>query len=106
MPWFDTVPTTWDESRTLAGSIGEYVVVARRSGDTWYLGAMTNETSRTLSVPLSFLAAPDDGLVEVVATTPSVRAPVPANGMRGPRDPCHGRSGARRGAAHGRRERG
>ncbi|MDQ1072901.1 glycoside hydrolase family 97 protein [Streptomyces canus] len=55
LPWFNAVPTTWDESRTLAGSIGEYVAVARRSGDTWYLGAMTNETSRALSIPLSFL---------------------------------------------------
>ncbi|MDO0917719.1 glycoside hydrolase family 97 catalytic domain-containing protein [Streptomyces sp. DT2A-34] len=55
LPWFNAIPTTWDESRTLAGSIGEYVAVARRAGDTWYLGAMTNETSRTLSLPLSFL---------------------------------------------------
>ncbi|MGR6973881.1 glycoside hydrolase family 97 catalytic domain-containing protein [Streptomyces cynarae] len=55
LPWFNAIPTTWDESRALAGSIGEYVAVARRNGDTWYLGAMTNETSRTLSIPLSFL---------------------------------------------------
>ncbi|MEU0026242.1 glycoside hydrolase family 97 catalytic domain-containing protein [Streptomyces sp. NPDC006335] len=55
LPWFDAVPTTWDESRTLAGSIGEYIAVARRSGATWYLGAMTDESARTLSVPLSFL---------------------------------------------------
>ncbi|MFI6373782.1 glycoside hydrolase family 97 catalytic domain-containing protein [Streptomyces sp. NPDC050546] len=55
LPWFNAVPTTWDESRTLAGSIGEYVAVARRDGSTWYLGAMTNESSRTLSLPLSFL---------------------------------------------------
>jgi alpha-glucosidase len=57
LPWFNAVPTTWDESRTLAGSIGEYVAVARRSGDTWYLGAMTDETSRTLSLALSFLGS-------------------------------------------------
>ncbi|WP_327316651.1 glycoside hydrolase family 97 protein [Streptomyces sp. NBC_01235] len=55
LPWFNAVPTTWDESRTLAGSIGEYVAVARRNDSTWYLGAMTNETARTLSIPLSFL---------------------------------------------------
>ncbi|MEV3914445.1 glycoside hydrolase family 97 protein [Streptomyces canus] len=55
LPWFDAIPTTWDESRALAGSIGQYVVVARRHGDTWYVGAMTNETSRTLSLPLTFL---------------------------------------------------
>ncbi|MER6712990.1 glycoside hydrolase family 97 catalytic domain-containing protein [Streptomyces sp. NPDC000877] len=57
LPWFNAVPVTWDESRTLAGSIGEYIAVARRSGSDWYLGAMTNESSRTLSLPLSFLGS-------------------------------------------------
>lgn len=57
LPWFNAVPVTWDESRTLAGAIGEYIAVARRSGSTWYLGAMTNESSRTLSLPLSFLGS-------------------------------------------------
>jgi alpha-glucosidase len=57
LPWFNAVPVTWDESRTLAGQIGEYIAVARRSGPTWYLGAMTNESSRTLSLPLSFLGS-------------------------------------------------
>ncbi|WP_316773413.1 glycoside hydrolase family 97 protein [Streptomyces sasae] len=56
LPWFDAIPTTWDESRTLDGSIGRYVAVARRNGTTWYLGAMTDESARTLSLPLSFLA--------------------------------------------------
>ncbi|WP_330286988.1 glycoside hydrolase family 97 protein [Streptomyces sp. NBC_00576] len=55
LPWFDAIPTTWDESRALTGSIGQYAAVARRHGDTWFLGAMTNETSRTLSLPLTFL---------------------------------------------------
>ncbi|MFI5676683.1 glycoside hydrolase family 97 protein [Streptomyces cellulosae] len=57
LPWFDAIPTTWDQSTTLAGSIGEYIAVARRSGATWYLGAMTDETARTLSLPLSFLGS-------------------------------------------------
>ncbi|MER6069630.1 glycoside hydrolase family 97 catalytic domain-containing protein [Streptomyces sp. NPDC001817] len=57
LPWFDAIPTVWDQSRTLAGAIGEYIAVARRSGTTWYLGAMTNETARTLSIPLSFLGS-------------------------------------------------
>jgi alpha-glucosidase len=55
LPWFDAVPTTWDESRALAGEIAQYVVVARRSGDTWFVGAMTNEQGRILDVPLRFL---------------------------------------------------
>ncbi|MET7686773.1 glycoside hydrolase family 97 catalytic domain-containing protein [Streptomyces sp. NPDC005483] len=55
LSWFDAVPTTWDESTALTGSVGEYIAVARRSGTTWFLGAMTNETARTLSVSLDFL---------------------------------------------------
>ncbi|MFD5839095.1 glycoside hydrolase family 97 catalytic domain-containing protein [Streptomyces collinus] len=55
LAWFNAVPTTWDVSAALAGSIGQFVAVARRRGTTWYLGAMTNETARTLSLPLSFL---------------------------------------------------
>ncbi len=51
------VPATWDETRVLQGDIGQYIVTARRSGDTWYIGAMTNEQGRTLTIPLDFLTA-------------------------------------------------
>ena len=37
------VPTAWDETRFLAGDIDDYVVVARRKGKDWYIGAMGNE---------------------------------------------------------------
>ena len=53
--FIQNVPTSWDETRVLAGDIGEYIVTARRKGDTWYIGAMTNEEGRTIEVPLSFL---------------------------------------------------
>ncbi|MGI8908351.1 MAG: glycoside hydrolase family 97 protein [Candidatus Sumerlaeaceae bacterium] len=49
------VPANWDETRVLAGEIGQYIVVARRAGKRWFIGAMTNESSRKLSVPLDFL---------------------------------------------------
>jgi alpha-glucosidase len=49
------VPTTWDETQFVAGEAGEYLVVARRSGDTWYLGGITNWTARELELPLTFL---------------------------------------------------
>ncbi len=51
------VPATWDETRFVAGDIGEWVVVARRNGTTWYIGAMTDERGRTIDVPLEFLGA-------------------------------------------------
>jgi len=53
--FLQTVPTSWDETRILAGDIGQFIVTARRKGDTWYLGAMSNEKARTLKVPLDFL---------------------------------------------------
>ncbi|MDH5834588.1 glycoside hydrolase family 97 protein [Luteimonas kalidii] len=49
------VPTTWDETRVLSGAIGEHVAIARRSGHDWYVGAMTNESPRTLELDLAFL---------------------------------------------------
>jgi alpha-glucosidase len=51
------VPTDWETSRTLAGEIGDYVVVARqqRGAADWYLGATTDEMARTLDIPLDFL---------------------------------------------------
>lgn len=53
--WFDECPTTWDETRAIGGEPGEHVVIARRSGKRWFLGAMTNEEARAIEVPLAFL---------------------------------------------------
>lgn len=52
------VPTDWEVSKTLAGEIGDYAVVARqpRGGQDWFLGAVTDETPRKLVQPLDFLA--------------------------------------------------
>jgi alpha-glucosidase len=49
------VPTTFDETVPLDGKVAEFVVVARRKGDTWYAGAMTNWTPRELTIDFSFL---------------------------------------------------
>lgn len=55
LKWFDDCPTVWDETRAVAGEIGEYVVIARRKGDVWYLGAITNEMERRIEIDLTFL---------------------------------------------------
>lgn len=49
------VPTVWDETRVLAASVGDFVAVARRRGDTWYVGAMTDWDSRDLTLDTRFL---------------------------------------------------
>lgn len=49
------VPVTTDETVALAAKVGEYVVVAKRKGEKWYIGGITNGTERTLELPLDFL---------------------------------------------------
>ena len=49
------IPTTFDETVALDGQLGEYTVIARRKGTTWYVAAMTDWTSRDLTLDLSFL---------------------------------------------------
>ena len=48
-------PTVWDKTIALEGKIGEYAVMARKNGDKWYIGGMTNWEARSFSIPLTFL---------------------------------------------------
>ncbi|MDO8341874.1 MAG: glycoside hydrolase family 97 catalytic domain-containing protein [Cellvibrio sp.] len=51
------VPTDWEVSKSIAGEVGDYSVIARkeRNGQDWYLGAITDENARNISVELNFL---------------------------------------------------
>jgi len=55
MEFLGPVPSVWDDTRALDGRISEYVLVARRSGNDWYVGAMSDWTARELEVDFSFL---------------------------------------------------
>ncbi len=46
------IPTVWDETIVLDGLMGEYIVTARRNGNTWYIGGITNWTARDLDITL------------------------------------------------------
>lgn len=46
------IPTVWDETRVLQGEVGEYIVTARRKGNTWYVGGITNWTERDIDIAL------------------------------------------------------
>ena len=67
MEFLRPVPTVWDETRVLAAQLGDYVAIARRRGHDWYIGAMTDWTSRTLDIDFSFLPA---GRFEMAAYEP------------------------------------
>jgi len=55
LKYLSEVPTIWDETVALDGKVGDYVVIARKSGDTWYVGGMTDWDARTIVVDFSFL---------------------------------------------------
>jgi len=63
------VPCTWDEVRAIGGMPMQWVSVARRSGNDWYVGSLTNWDARDVKVPLSFLG---DGkyIAEIYADAP------------------------------------
>ena len=51
------IPTVFDEIKVIDGRIGEYIVLAKRKGSTWYLAAMTDWTPRDMEIPLNMLSA-------------------------------------------------
>jgi alpha-glucosidase len=56
LPWFSHLPTVWNETRVPGGEIGKFAIVERRSGEQWYVGAITNSDPRRLPLKLDFLA--------------------------------------------------
>ena len=50
------VPTVWDETKVLDAKVAEYIVVARRKGGDWFVGAITNHEPRTIDISLKFLS--------------------------------------------------
>lgn len=55
LAFFDELPTVWDETKVLNGSIGEYVSIARKKDNRWFLGCITNNDARKMELPLDFL---------------------------------------------------
>lgn len=55
MEFLSQVPTEWDDTKVLDARIADYILVARRNGKDWWVGAMSDWTGRDLGVDLSFL---------------------------------------------------
>ncbi len=55
MKFLSVVPTVWDDTKVLHAKVGEYIAVARQSGDDWYVGAMTNWDARKMDLNFNFL---------------------------------------------------
>ncbi|MGZ5219254.1 MAG: glycoside hydrolase family 97 protein [Chitinophagaceae bacterium] len=55
MELLGSIPTTWDTTIVLDGKLGDYIITARKKGNDWFIGAMTDWTPRDLTINLSFL---------------------------------------------------
>ncbi len=55
MKFLEAVPSVWDDTKVLEAKVSDYIMVARRSGDKWFVGAMTDWDPRSLELDLSFL---------------------------------------------------
>lgn len=60
--FISNIPTVWDESHPVCGKVGEYIAMAKRKGNIWYIGAITNWDERKIQLDLSFLG---DGQYEM-----------------------------------------
>lgn len=59
MKFLSVVPTVWDDTKVLKAKVGEYIAIARQSGDNWYVGAMTNWDERAMELNFDFLPEGD-----------------------------------------------
>lgn len=55
MELLGSIPTTWDTTIVVDGKVGDYIITARKKGDDWFIGGMTDWTARELHIDLSFL---------------------------------------------------
>lgn len=55
LEFWRNIPTVWHDTKVLGGAVGEYIAMARRSGEEWFVGLMTNNAPRTLTLTADFL---------------------------------------------------
>ena len=55
LPFLSAIPTTWDETRVLSAKVGDYIAIARRHGNEWYVGSIAGSHAAQFDIPLAFL---------------------------------------------------
>ena len=75
-PGFDfikRIPTVWDETKVIGAEISKYITFARRKDSDWYIGTVTNNESRDVTVSLDFLSA-GNYLAEIYTDSPECKS--------------------------------
>lgn len=72
LEFWDHIPTTWDETKVIQGEPGAFITTARRKGNDWFVGTITNNNGRNLKIPLSFLQSEKKYLASIYTDDPTV----------------------------------
>jgi hypothetical protein len=72
LEFWDKIPTSWDETKVVNGIPGQYITTARRKGTDWFVGIITNNQSREISLPLNFLKPGKKYIARVYSDDPNV----------------------------------
>jgi hypothetical protein len=55
LEFWDKIPTTWNDTKFLQGKPGDFVTVARKSGEDWFVGTLNNDTAKSIKLSFDFL---------------------------------------------------
>ncbi len=61
----EEVPCTWDQTKVIDANLGDFVSIARRSGDRWFVGSIADENCHLVKIPLSFLNSESTYVAEI-----------------------------------------
>jgi alpha-glucosidase len=73
LEFFDYVPTVWDETKVLHGKIGEYAVIARRSGENWFIGCMNADDRHSFDISLNLLDKERQYVAHIYSDDPTLQ---------------------------------
>ncbi len=71
MQLLGSIPTTWDETKVIEAKVSDYIITARKKGNDWYIGGMTDWTGRDFTLPLHFLGT---GVYKAESCTDGINA--------------------------------
>lgn len=82
LEFFDNMPTVWDDTRVVDDAIGEHAVIARRSGEEWFAGAIAADKACEITVPTDFLTPGATYVVRVYTDDPQTNTPTHVRAAR------------------------
>ncbi|WP_121352067.1 glycoside hydrolase family 97 protein [Flavisolibacter nicotianae] len=75
MSWFNSLPTSWEETKVLEGDMEAFATIARKKNGTWFLGSLNGQKQRSVSWPLTFLDKNKTYLATIYTDDPGLKTP-------------------------------